>query len=393
MRRVSAFVSLLSLVGVSQVICSTSALAAVGDFKDFSIHQHYISARAMGMGGAFVAAADDATALFYNPAGLANLGESHVNLSLAQVGADSKLPKLSSDINAASSTNNIADMVSLLESNYGNHYSVRVGALQAIWARPRWALAVIPVDLNLEMEIHQTVGPQLAVVAHQDTTIAYGRGWKLNVADGSMSVGATGKAIYRGYYNKSISAIELAFDSNILKKEDVGEGLTFDFDLGWMWKPNIPQSGFWSWIKHVKPTVGATVRNAVDYGFKTNMHVLDKNSREPAKLQRRLDVGTMFELPDWWIWRTRFVADLRDIGHENFTVKKGTHMGVEFLWKLASWWQGGWRAGINQGYFTAGFNGDFALFRLDLVTYANEVGTSSSPKASRVYMAKASLDF
>jgi len=33
------------------------------------------------------------------------------------------------------------------------------------------------------------------------------------------------------------------------------------------------------------------------------------------------------------------------------------------------------------------------MFRLDLVTYAQEVGTTDTPKATRIYMAKMSLDF
>jgi hypothetical protein len=131
----------------------------------------------------------------------------------------------------------------------------------------------------------------------------------------------------------------------------------------------------------------------LDYGFKTNLHLLDPNSGEPDRLQRRIDVGSAFDLPDWWIWRSRFAFDVRDILHDNWTFSKGVHMGAEFLWKVKSWFQGGWRFGINQGYFTAGFSGDFAVFRLDLVTYAQEVGTSDSPKASRIYMTKMSMDF
>jgi len=49
--------------------------------------------------------------------------------------------------------------------------------------------------------------------------------------------------------------------------------------------------------------------------------------------------------------------------------------------------------GLSQGYFTAGFTGKFAVFNLDLATYAEEVGPSDSPLASRRYMAKASMDF
>jgi hypothetical protein len=86
-------------------------------------------------------------------------------------------------------------------------------------------------------------------------------------------------------------------------------------------------------------------------------------------------------------------ADLRDMTDENWTFTKGTHLGAEFLWKIRSWWQGGWRVGLNQGYFTAGFTGTLGIFTLDLVTYADEVGTSDHPKAIRNYGFRASLDF
>ncbi len=367
--------------------------SATGDVKDFTIHQPGVQSRALGMGNAFVAAVDDYSAIFYNPAALARLEKPQMNLSLVQAGVDTKLPKFVEELGNVSKTDDVAQMTDFLEKNYGNHFSARVGLLNAYWARPKWAIAFIPVDLALELRVAQTVGPQVQVVARQDTTLAYARGWNVKTESGKLSLGATAKAVYRGYFNKSISAVELAFDSNLLKAEDAGEGLTFDADLGVLYTPELAKSGFWSFLQKMKPTFGATVRNVVDYGFKTNLHIIDKNSGEPDRLQRRFDVGSVFELPEWWIWRTRFAADIRDIGHENWTFGKGTHLGAEFLWKVKSWFQGGWRIGVNQGYFTAGFNGDFAVFRTDLVTYAQEVGTSSSPKAARIYMAKLSLDF
>lgn len=374
-------------------LLATSASGATGDVKDFTIHQNGLSARAMGMGNAFVAAVDDYSAIFYNPAALARLEKPQMNLALTQTGVDTKLPGFIDDIGKVSSSNDVNAMTSLLEKNYGNHYSARLGLLSAYWARPNWAIAFLPVDLSLEMRVAQTVGPQIQLVARQDTTLAYARAWNVSTSSGKLSLGATAKSIYRGYFNKSIMAVELAFDSNLLKAEDAAEGLTFDADLGMLYTPNIPSSGFFSFLKYMKPTFGATVRNVVDYGFTTNLHLIDKNSIAPDRLQRRFDVGSMFELPDWWIWRTRLAADIRDIGHENWTFGKGSHLGLEFLWKVKSWFQGGWRVGVSQGYLTTGFNGDFAMFRLDLTTYAQEVGTSSSPKAARIYMAKMSLDF
>lgn len=374
---------------LSQGIMPSAVQAATGDVKDFSIHQHGITPRALGMGNAFVGVADDYGALWYNPAGLARLTETQTNLELVHAGADTKVPKFYNDINTVSKANDLTQTINLLESNYGNHYSARIGALNAYFAGKGWAFAFVPLDFTLEMRVAQTVGAQLQVVAHQDTTLAYGRGWNIDIGSGGskLSLGTTLKAIYRGYFNKSISAIELALDSNLLKAEDAAEGMTVDADLGILYTPQVPR-----WV-FFKPSFGATVRNVVDYGFKSNFHFIDKNSGQPDKLERRFDVGTMLEMPDWWIWKTRLAADIRDMGHSNWTFKKGLHMGAEFLWKIKSWWQGGWRIGVNQGYFTAGFNGDFAMFRLDLVTYGQENGTSDSPKATRVYMAKMSLDF
>ena len=113
----------------------------------------------------------------------------------------------------------------------------------------------------------------------------------------------------------------------------------------------------------------------------------------PPALVRSLDIGSAWELPNWWIWKTRFMADLRDIGNENFTLQKGMHLGAEFLWNIRSWWQGGWRIGVNQGYLAAGVSGTLGIFTLDIATYGEEEGTASNPKANRIYMAKASLDF
>ena len=374
---------LLSLVAVE------SQAARHGDVYDFSIYQQYLSVRALGMGNAFTAVADDYNTLLYNPAGMARLEDPNIVLGIG-ANVDSKVMKLKNDIETASKSSNVNDMVNLLQSNYGNHYGLRAPTLSAFWVRPRKGFAFIPLDLNIDAQIHQLVGPALGIIATQDSTLAYGFGWNPSWGKDYWSLGVTVKAIHRVYYNKFIPAAELALNSNVMRSQDAKEGVTLDADFGMLWTPKVSES---SWVNYLKPTLGFVARNVGDYGYLTNFHLVDKNSTSPPKLGRRFDLGSKFDLPDWWIFKTRGAADLRDIGHDNFTVGKGFHAGAEFLWKVKSWWQGGWRVGVSQGYFTAGFSGTMAMFTLDLATYADEVGPSDAPKASRRYVMKASLDW
>ena len=385
--RLSASTLLIGLFA-SIVSFGTSAHAAI---KDFRIYQQFQSVRALGMGNAFTAVSDDYACLFYNPAGLARLEEGQLNLSIG-ASADSKIKGFYDDLNKATGTNNPQAIADVLQKNFGNVYNARASLLQAVWVRPQWGLALLPVDLNIDMSIHQTGGASINLIAHQDTTLAYGRGWDVHWLgnDQRLSMGVVGKAIYRGYFNKALLASELAQDPNLLSGKDGNEGLTADVDFGVLWTPTISKDSWWSLAK---PSIGIVGRNLADLGYFSNFHLIDPASGKPDLLGRRLDVGSKIDLPSFWVFRPRLAADVRDIGHENFTFGKGLHLGAEFLWKVKSWWQGGFRVGLNQGYFTAGLSGTLGIFTLDLVTYADEVGPSDAPKAVRNYGLKASLDF
>lgn len=387
--KIAALVATMTLVGaVERTHAATSAEAF-----DFTIHQPYVHSRALGMGGAFTAVADDYAAIYYNPAGLAWLNDWQLNLELRAM-VDKDVLELKEDIDKLGGSKDANKISETLQKNYGKHFSSRLPTIGMHWVKPRWGFSITPVDLNLEMEVHQTVGPALSVVGTQDTTIAlaYARSPKWS-SKHKFGLGLTLKAIYRGYFNRSLNAVDLAFDKDILKPEDAGEGFTVDGDLGFLFKPEISARGFLGFFRFLRPTFGLTVRNVADYGFTSNFHLIDDHSGEPPRLQRRLDVGTMWELPDWWVFKSRFAFDVRDIGHDQWTTRKGLHAGVEFLWKLFGWWQGGWRAGLNQGYLTFGFTGKLGVFQLDVATYGEEVGSSETKKESRRYMAKASLDF
>jgi hypothetical protein len=392
MRRLDMLkIFLCAAMGLSSAISNRADAAAAGNALDFSIHQDFVTPRSLGMGGAHTAVADDYGTLFFNPAGLARLDSGQINLEL-RLSADPKTSSLINDINRVGKNNNTQEVVNLLESLYGNHYSSRLPTIGSYWVRPRWGFAFIPFDLSLDMSMHQIAGASINLVAYQDTVFAMGvaKNYDWLGAGHELSLGITPKFVYRGYFNKAVPATELAggtSSSSLLKSEDVNEGLALDANVGALWTPE--KWSFWQ----IKPTFGFSVSNIVDSGFIANAHILDKNSATPPKLGRRFNFGTMLELPDWWVWKSRFAFDLRDMGPNNWTFKKGSHLGLEFLWKVRTWFRGGWRVGLNQGYFTTGFTGKIGIAQLDLTTYAEEYGTSDAPATSRQWMAKVSIDW
>lgn len=65
------------------VVCCLVLLSAheVSAQQYFNNYQYIIGERAAGMGGAYTAIANDSTALWYNPAGLARISDMHLNIS------------------------------------------------------------------------------------------------------------------------------------------------------------------------------------------------------------------------------------------------------------------------------------------------------------------------
>lgn len=354
----------------------------------FDIHQQYMSTRAMGMGNAHVAVADDESAMFFNPAGLKQLKEGKLNFFI-KGGASPDALDFADDIDKAGSDPQAINDV--IVANYDKHYSLRAPSLGFIWARPTWSIAFIPADVSVDMSLDQAVGPGINLRAFQDTTVAFARAWKLkSVTNGTLNYGATAKLIYRANLDKFVDITSIQNDK-VLEAEDSNEGMTLDFDVGAMWHAPESESGF---FKYAKPTVGVVVRNLLDYGYFSNAGLYaDDKQGDPEKLHRRIDVGSSFQLPNWWVWNSRLAFDVRDILHPNWTPKKGIHLGLEFNWEMASWWKGGWRGGINQGYWTAGFTGQISVFKLELASFGREVGTSSNKVEDRVYMFTTSLDF
>lgn len=354
---------------------------------DYTIHQDYTSTRALGMGNAFIAVADDHSGLFYNPASLAlrKTGQVHAFL---RAGIDADYMDFIDEIEGAEG--DASEMADVISAHYGEHRYSRVPTIGAVWVRPNWGIGFIPADLSLDIGIHQFLGPSLAVNAYLDTTLAYGYAWKTKSKKHPVAIGVTVKALHRAYYSDVVNAGTLATGDDVFDVNKSAEGMTIDADIGFLYAPPVN-----AWMqKNMKPTLAVVIRNIADYGFPMQFELFnDKNPKEPPKLQRRFAVGSKFDLRKFWVFDPKVAIDVTDMGHENWTFKKGMHAGFEAYWKMFNWWKGHWSVGYNQGYWTAGLGAKLGVFQIELASWGEEVGTSDTPTESRRYIAELSLDF
>jgi hypothetical protein len=370
----------------------TPAFAAPVKSLDFTIHEEYASTRALGMGNAFTAVADDHSAQFYNPANLAFREDGQLRMFLRggttpeTISLFNEIKKTKSQTSGLTTEEKTQKYVDLVESHYGDHYYFRAPTLGLMWVRPGWGIAFIPADLSLDMGVHRQIGPMLNINMYMDSTLAFGYAHKMNWfgRNHQQSWGITLKAVHRVYVGEVLAAAQMVDNSNVFSTKDANEGLTGDIDIGTTWSPPV---------KYIRPTFAIVGRNLVDYGFKTNFHLIDKQSGEPPKLGRRLDLGSKWDLPKFWVFDPHLAFDIRNIGHENWTWRKGAHAGAELYWKMYNWWKGYWTGGLNEGYWTAGFGARLAWFQVDICSFGEEVGSNSHPQEDRRYMLELALDF
>lgn len=362
------------------------------------IHHLYESPRALGMGGAMTAVANDYNALYFNPAGLARLEEGELNLNI-DIAASASFSKFYSDLSkidkmTGTDEEKTAAYLNLLKDQYGTQYSTRVG-LGANYVRPKWGFGVVPADASIDLNIQNQGTPALNARAYLDSYFVLGYGDDYKGVPGRLSWGTTLKFVNRGYISTQFTALDLVTDANVVEASDFREGYTIDGDIGFLYSPQLPAEGFFSAFRLARPTFALVVHNIAESGFKKSLKLINKTeaTEAPEKLYRVFDIGTRWEYPRLWIFSGRGVMDFRDLGHPRVSLRKSFHLGFEFDWRVASWWKGQYRIGVNQGYPTAGLSALFAIFSLDLVTYGEDIGTYDSPKENRMYMVRLNLNF
>lgn len=460
----------IAIVAFAQFVSAAESLTT-------KVSSQYSSIRALGMGNAFTAVADDYTLIFYNPAGFAKKKSNEIQVTFAGGGVSPKTLKFSDDITKASATTGTdqdkANAVSaVIEQYYGKSLGGKVQALEMFWIRKNWGVALIPLDLTIDMSMNRQLGPAIDLNAKADTILAYGYGTELNKF---WSVGASAKVTHRVAFEQSVAALELASDPTILNPKRAKEGNNFDFDIGALWTPNwfnktnardakakveekeitpseedkrTPQAEapsdenpaekmadqaaetpalevktetpteVKSEVKaEIKPevkkkkaavtaveekaaakekfplTFGIVMKNVLGGTF-SKSPLVNKNATEaPKNIPRVIDVGLQYSAATFGDLEIRTMVDGKNLLHPNANLTNTIHAGVEFDYSPSGWFKSQIRAGMSQMYYTAGATFLLGVINIDVATYGEEVGTTSTKNENRVYAAKLGMNF
>ncbi|MCM2354595.1 MAG: hypothetical protein NDI63_13340 [Pseudobdellovibrio sp.] len=221
-------------------LLSATQVAFAGNSLSTKIHNQYISLRAMGMGNAYTAVADDYTLLFYNPAGFAKKKNNEIQFSIVGAGAAKDTMPFAKDVKDASDTQGSdtdkANAISAVLDKYaGKTMGGRVQAAEMFWIRKHWGFGLVPVDLSLDVTVDKQLGPTVDLNVIKDSTLAIGGGAEVNK---ELSWGVTIKGTHRLQVSEKLIAVQLATEPDLVDADRASEGFAVDGDIGLLYSPS-----------------------------------------------------------------------------------------------------------------------------------------------------------
>ncbi|MBI3534824.1 MAG: hypothetical protein HY072_04985 [Deltaproteobacteria bacterium] len=331
------------------------------------LREFYKGARALGMGNAFVALADDEQAIFYNPAGLAAVKK----LSFHYLPVDILL---SSDL-----LNSYSSGLGAFQNISGDTLNVIMGKnifgemqVAPSFVMPNIGVGVI-VDSQIAIYSQNKTLPQITI-GYQTTNgiqVAYGlsvmRGFRKKA---DLRFGVAAKMLWRrgGYH--LLPPMTLVNLSTGTIQQVMGEyGRAVGLDFGSQFVYNIDS--------RLSIMLGTVITDAGDTTFTGGQADMIKNNVSAgAAIQYSLRVAQL-----------TFTYDLRHILQKT-DWRKRNHIGGEFSMPFLRIY-----LGINQIYASYGASFDAWLFKLTALSYAEELGTFVNQQPSRRWLIKASLKF
>jgi hypothetical protein len=358
LRRSGGVVGFAKLVGLAGLFASMLAASAPSEAAELS--EGWTSVRALGMGNAYTAVVADGNALFYNPAGLARISGFHWTVFDPRVGANG--------LDALQAAQKISgangDLVNTINNLYGTKVWATGGAKTAITA-PGFGIAGF-ANAEAGLGFHNPANSTINVNYFFDYGIALGVA--LDFIPEILKVGVVAKRVNRTGTTLPVGPATLAtLDQETLKEEFKSRGTGYGVDLGAVLTVPGP----------IKPALAFVWKNAGGMNF-----THEEGAHAPPIIQNEMILGASLAI-DLPLISIVPSVDYTYFNRTDVQLGNKVHVGVELDLPLIDL-----RAGLNQGYYTAGVGLGLGPLDIDIATYGVELGEYPGQQEDRRYVAQ-----
>ena len=319
--------------------------------------------RALGMGNAFTAVANDDWSLNYNPAGLSQVKGYHVSLLSLNLGLNGT-QAIETIENISSATGSVGDQ---LASITGDRLWIAYNANMAFYMK----------NFGLNYFYDGYIDPYVTNPAFTSLNISYylDQGYGMGFAFGGkdVSLGFSFRRITRtgGYIPIGVDSLQsVTFDeiSDQINSTGVGYGL----DVGVLWK----------FGSESPMRLGAVYKNLGN----TTFQATGSSSSAPTGIDAEVAVGWAMDIDAPGIAITP-AFDYKHILKTSEPLAKKIHFGVEVDLPIITV-----RGGFSQGYYTYGLGIGLGPLDIELATYGVELGAYAGQVEDRRYMLEISSE-
>jgi hypothetical protein len=334
------------------------------------IRENYNGARALGMGGAGIAVVNDETSLLSNPAGLGKLRDSYGTLIDPEMDGSFNNKRMY-DTKAYVDPFDLEQVRDTLDYSRETYYHVKGQIFPSFVVR----------NFGIGIHFSKLLDAQMSADGTQMTTfyqddIALHMGMNLRFFDGRVKIGAVGKAIARIEVDQT-----LAIPGSLALSDTASEGVAVTSDVGLTLAAPV------AWL----PTVSAVIRDMGGAVFTSGSGVRMQTTNRPKTVDQDMDVAFALFPIHGNNSRSTFTLEYQKLKASTLATDKSRyyHVGYEYNYSDLLFF----RAGMNQRYWTAGFELASEHTQFQIASYGEDIGTEGNPIEDRRYLFKFAFRF
>lgn len=347
------------------------ALSNVAQAQLDEVRQYYNGARSWAMGGTGIAVVNDETSLLINPSGLGKLRDIYGTVFDPEFEGSANWPEL---YRATPFSNPIDPerVANTLVENPDNHFHAKAQFFPSFVVR-NFGVGIFAKRL-LDAKVDATA---LNLTQFYQDDLALLLGFNFKLFGGRVKLGATAKVISRIETSGTISVATGTFGVAPNANEGVGLG----FDAG------LTLTAPWAWL----PTITAVVRDVGGTKFDSASGVRMTTTARPATVAQDIDVAVALFPIHSNNSRSSFTIEAQKLQamQASSDKMKYAHLGYEYNYADVLFL----RAGMNQRYWTAGFEIASEKFQLQYSYYGVDIGPDGAPEEDRRWVWKIAYRF